>query len=85
MASGAVTVAGNNAGYAEVMSGLGQVSIVNPQDPEEFARKLRLLLTEPALRKLWLSWAKSMLSNLPTRGLLICMSSLTKTRWPNTA
>ena len=58
MASGAVTVAGNNAGYAEVMSGLGQVSIVNPQDPEEFARKLRLLLTEPALRKLWLSWAK---------------------------
>lgn len=58
MASGAVTVAGNNAGYAEVMSGLGQVSIVNPQDPEEFARKLRLLLTESALRKLWLSWAK---------------------------
>ena len=32
MASGAVTVAGNNAGYAEVMSGLGQLSIVNPQD-----------------------------------------------------
>lgn len=58
MASGVVAVAGNNSGYASVMQELGAVSLVNPHDASEFARRLQLLLNEPKLRKLWQSWAK---------------------------
>jgi phosphatidylinositol alpha-mannosyltransferase len=58
MASGLVTVAGNNAGYASVLQGLGALSLVNPHDTHEFAKRLDLLLHEPELRKLWLKWAK---------------------------
>jgi phosphatidyl-myo-inositol alpha-mannosyltransferase len=58
MASGLVTVAGSNSGYAGVMQELGAVSLVNPHDSEEFARRLQLLLTEDKLRALWQQWAK---------------------------
>lgn len=57
MATGLVTVAGNNSGYRDLMSGLGALSIVDPHDTEEFARRLKLLLSEPKLRKLWQTWA----------------------------
>ena len=57
MATGLVTVAGNNSGYRDLMSGLGALSIVDPHDHEEFARRLRLLLSEPKLRSLWQAWA----------------------------
>ena len=58
MASGLVTVAGNNPGYSAVLQGLGSVSLVNPKDTHEFAKRLELLLFEPELRKLWRDWAK---------------------------
>ncbi|HEX4774897.1 MAG TPA: glycosyltransferase family 4 protein [Candidatus Saccharimonadales bacterium] len=58
MASGAVSVAGNNGGYSGLMKGPGAISIVNPTDTEEFARRLQLLLYEPELRHLWKSWAR---------------------------
>ncbi len=58
MATGTVAVAGNNPGYTDLMQGVGALSIVNPRDPEEFARRLGLLLTQPGLRKLWQDWAK---------------------------
>jgi len=58
MASGLVTVAGDNSGYASVMQGLGALSLVNPRDVPEFARRITLLLTEPKLRKLWQAWAR---------------------------
>lgn len=61
MATGAVTVAGNNPGYAGVMQGLGAISLVNPKDDAEFARRLDLLLHEPDLRKLWREWATEQL------------------------
>lgn len=57
MSTGLVTVAGNNSGYASVMQELGALSLVNPHDTEEFARRLELLLTQPKLRKLWQDWA----------------------------
>lgn len=57
MATGTVTVAGNNSGYSDLMQGLGAISIVNPEDTPEFARRLQLLLHEAQLRKLWQSWA----------------------------
>ncbi len=59
MATGLVTVAGDNPGYESVMQGLGAISLVNPKHTAEFARRLALLLTEVDLRKLWRSWAQS--------------------------
>lgn len=58
MASGLVTVAGNNPGYESVMEGLGQLSLVNPRDTSEFSHRLELLLSDEGLRMLWIKWAK---------------------------
>ena len=58
MVSGTVTVAGDNSGYASVMKGLGALSLVNPRDTPEFARRMSLLLREPKLRQLWQQWAE---------------------------
>lgn len=58
MASGLVTIAGNNPGYTGVMSGLGQLSIVDPRDTTEFAHRLELLLKDNGIRELWKKWAK---------------------------
>lgn len=57
MAMGAVTIAGNNSGYVGVMQEVGGISIINPQDTEEFARRLDLMIHEQPLRKLWQKWA----------------------------
>lgn len=58
MASGLPAVAGDNPGYASVMQGLGALSLINPKDEAEFARRLALMLNEAKLRKLWQEWAK---------------------------
>jgi phosphatidylinositol alpha-mannosyltransferase len=58
MASGLVTVAGDNPGYASVMQGLGKLSLVNPKDIPQFAHRLELLLYDDDLRALWQKWAK---------------------------
>lgn len=58
MATGLVTVAGDNPGYASVMQGLGAISLVNPKHSAEFARRLDLLLYEDDLRSLWRTWAQ---------------------------
>jgi phosphatidylinositol alpha-mannosyltransferase len=57
MATGTVSVAGNNSGYVGVMQDLGAISVVNPHDIDEFARRLDLLLHEDSLRSLWKTWA----------------------------
>ncbi len=57
MASGLVTVAGDNPGYESVMRGLGALSLINPKHGAEFARRLELLLFEKDLRRLWRDWA----------------------------
>jgi phosphatidylinositol alpha-mannosyltransferase len=58
MSTGTVSVAGNNSGYVDLMQGMGSLSIVNPEDTVEFARRMDLLLHEDSLRKLWQKWAK---------------------------
>ena len=58
MASGQVTVAGGNPGYESVMTGLGQLSLVDPRDTKEFAHRMELLLTDEGIRELWKKWAK---------------------------
>lgn len=57
MASGTMVVAGNNSGYTDLMQGMGSISVVNPEDSQEFARRLNLLMHETKLCKLWQSWA----------------------------
>jgi phosphatidylinositol alpha-mannosyltransferase len=57
MATGLVTVAGDNPGYSSVLRGLGAISLIHPKHTAEFARRLELLLREPDLRKLWREWA----------------------------
>ncbi len=59
MATGIVTVAGDNPGYSSVLKGLGALSLVHPKHTAEFARRLELLLYEPDLRNLWREWAAS--------------------------
>lgn len=59
MATGCVAVAGNNSGYEGVLRDRGQLSIVNPKDATEFARRLRLLATDEGLRESWREWAKT--------------------------
>jgi phosphatidylinositol alpha-mannosyltransferase len=58
MASGLVTVAGDNPGYESVMQGLGKLSLINPKDTSLFAHRLQLLLMDDDLRALWKKWAK---------------------------
>jgi phosphatidylinositol alpha-mannosyltransferase len=59
MATGAVSVVGNNSGYIDVMQGIGAMSIVNPEDSAEFARRLDMLIHENDLRRVWTKWAKN--------------------------
>ncbi len=59
MASGCVVVAGNNAGYEGVLRTRGQLSIVNPKDTIEFARRLALVGLDPELQDLWRAWAQN--------------------------
>jgi phosphatidyl-myo-inositol alpha-mannosyltransferase len=58
MASGLVTVAGDNPGYDSVMQGLGKLSLINPKDTTSFAHRLQLMLLDEDLRALWRKWAK---------------------------
>ena len=58
MATATVTIAGNNSGYADLMQGVGALSIINPEDTPEFARRLELLMKENEIRKIWQKWAK---------------------------
>ena len=57
MATGLVTVAGDNPGYTAVMQGKGALSLVNPRDIPAFARRLQLMLDEEPLREVWRAWA----------------------------
>jgi phosphatidylinositol alpha-mannosyltransferase len=70
MASGLVTVAGNNPGYSAVMQDRGALSLVDPLDTSDFARRLELLLDNEGLRKLWREWALEYVKQFDYRGLL---------------
>lgn len=59
MASGCVVVAGNNSGYESVMKETGQLSLVNPKDAKEFARRLIMLSSNDTYRKIWREWARN--------------------------
>lgn len=58
MAAGCPVIAGDNIGYQSVMQGTGAISLVNPKDTVDFARRLEIMLFNEDVRKLWLSWAR---------------------------
>lgn len=58
MAADIPIVAGNNPGYTSVLKEIGEISIVNPKDSKEFARRMSILLTNNQLRALWQGWAR---------------------------
>lgn len=57
MAAACPIVAGDNIGYQSVMKDTGAISLVNPKDTIDFARRLEILLFDNELRKVWLKWA----------------------------
>jgi phosphatidylinositol alpha-mannosyltransferase len=58
MAAGTPTVAGDNAGYINTMKETGAISLVNPQDTIDFARRLEIMLFDENIRTVWQKWAK---------------------------
>jgi len=58
MAAECPIVAGDNAGYSSTLSGAGALSLVNPKDTVDFARRLEIFIFEDEVRNLWKQWAK---------------------------
>lgn len=58
MAAGLPIVAGNNAGYSSVLKDRGQVSLVDPKDTADFAKRLELFLCDQELLKLYHTWSQ---------------------------
>lgn len=57
MAKGVIALAGDNPGYASVLQGRGALSLINPKDTTQFARRIEVLLTDDDIRRLWREWA----------------------------
>jgi phosphatidyl-myo-inositol alpha-mannosyltransferase len=57
MAVGTPVIAGNNSGYASVMTGRGRLSLVSPTQTEDFAQRMELMLYDKEVRDLWIKWA----------------------------
>lgn len=70
MATGTVCVAGNNSGYTGLMRDLGAISIANPHDSEEFARRIDTMLNQAELRALWQKWAKQYVKRFDYPGIV---------------
>jgi phosphatidylinositol alpha-mannosyltransferase len=58
MAAGVPTIAGDNAGYQCVMKDRGLLSLVDPKNTDDFARRLEIFLRDTAVRRIWLEWAE---------------------------
>lgn len=58
MARGCVVVAGDNPGYKAVLRAQAKTSLVDPEDTNEFVRKLDAMLSNQEMREKWLAWAK---------------------------
>ena len=59
MAAGIPVIAGDNVGYQSVMQNTGALSLVNPQDTVDFARRLEMFIYNDDIRSLWIKWAKA--------------------------
>lgn len=57
MAAGVPIVAGDNPGYSSVLQGRGMLSLIDPEDTSNFARRLEIMLTDRTVRRAMLDWA----------------------------
>lgn len=57
MACGLPVVAGDNLGYASVLTNTGRLSLVDPKNTAEFVRKLDIMMNDQPVRDLWKKWA----------------------------
>ncbi|HZP55463.1 MAG TPA: glycosyltransferase family 4 protein, partial [Candidatus Saccharimonadales bacterium] len=58
MAMGTPLLAGNNAGYASVMTGQGRVGLVDPEATKDFANRMAVFLTDEVQRHNMVAWAQ---------------------------
>ncbi len=58
MAAGTPVVAASNPGYSNVLTNTGAISLVNPKDFDDSARRIEILLKNTEIRILWKKWAK---------------------------
>lgn len=58
MACGLPVVAGDNPGYASVLTSVGSMSLVDPLNTLQFASKLHSLMNDETKRKAWQEWAQ---------------------------
>lgn len=70
MSLGTPIVAGDNPGYTAVMQDIGNISIVNPRNPQLLANRLSLMLHNEELRKLWRRWAKEYVKQFSYKGIV---------------
>lgn len=63
MGAGTVVVGGDNSGYRCVLKERGMLSLVDPKDTEDLARRLQVFLDDKALRDLWLEWSDKYVEN----------------------
>jgi len=72
MAAGTPTVAGDNAGYQCVLKDRGLLSLVNPKDDADFARRLEVFLRDKALRQIWLDWSHDYVQQFDSIPVIDC-------------
>lgn len=70
MSLGTPIVAGDNPGYTAVMQDIGNISIVNPKNPQLLSNRLSLMLHNDELRKLWRRWAKSYIKQFSYKAIV---------------
>jgi phosphatidylinositol alpha-mannosyltransferase len=78
MAAGVPTVAGDNAGYITTMKETGAISLVNPQDIIDFARRLEIMLFDENIRTVWQKWAKDYVKQFDYKEVVNMYESLYK-------
>lgn len=59
MAMGLPIVAGSNPGYRAVMKQMGDISLVNPQDPAAIAGRIKLFMEDKKLATQFSNWGKN--------------------------
>jgi phosphatidylinositol alpha-mannosyltransferase len=78
MAAGTPIIAGDNAGYVTTMKDTGSISLVNPQDTIDFARRLELMVFNEDIRLVWQKWAKNYVKQYDYKNIVSMYEDLYK-------
>jgi phosphatidylinositol alpha-mannosyltransferase len=78
MAAGTPIIAGDNAGYVTTMKDTGSISLVNPQDTIDFARRLELMIFNEDIRLVWQKWAKNYVKQYDYKNIVSMYEDLYK-------